>query len=91
MTILTWSIRLLIIAFLGFFAARNADPVSLHLFWGEDWQAPLVVVLLVVFFAGLLVGALSLVGVIYRQHREIARLRKECVRVPVNSDATTTL
>lgn len=76
MTILTWAIRLLIFAILVLFAVRNTDPVSLRLFADQVWQAPLVIVLLTFFAAGAVLGVLSLLGVIYRQRREISRLKR---------------
>lgn len=83
MTILTWAVRLLIFAILVLFAVRNTDPVSLRFFADQVWQAPLVIVLLTFFAAGTLLGVLSLLGVIYRQRREISRL-KRLVAAPVS-------
>ena len=76
MTILTWVVRLLIFLLLAIFAARNTDPVILRFIGDLEWIAPLVVVLIAFFGAGLLMGALSLTGVIYRQRREISRLKR---------------
>jgi len=77
MTAFTWAVRLIIFSILVVFALQNADPVNLHLLPGQPWQAPLVIVLLVFFAGGALLGALSLLGVIYRQRREISRLRRD--------------
>jgi uncharacterized integral membrane protein len=76
MTALTWAIRLIIFFVLVVFALQNTDPVNLHILLGQVWQAPLVIVLLAFFAGGALLGALSLLGVIYRQRREIARLKR---------------
>ena len=76
MTALTWALRLIIFVLLVVFAAQNTDPASLHLLPGQVWQAPLVIVLLLFFVGGVVLGALSLVGVIFRQRREIARLKR---------------
>lgn len=83
MTALTWAIRLTIFASLVVFAAQNTDPVSLRLLPGQVWQAPLVIALLVFFVGGVLLGALSLLGVIFRQRREISRLKRVATRLPV--------
>jgi lipopolysaccharide assembly protein A len=83
MTALTWAIRLIIFSFLVVFSVQNTDPVSLHLLPGQFWQAPLVIVLLAFFAAGAVLGALSLLGVIYRQRREIARLKRAAKVPPV--------
>jgi uncharacterized integral membrane protein len=76
MTVLTWAIRLIIFSFLVVFAVQNTDPVNLHFLLGQVWQAPLVIVLLAFFSGGAVLGALSVVGVIYRQRREINRLKR---------------
>ena len=76
MTALTWAIRLIIFSFLLVFALQNTDPVDLRFFLDYVWQAPLVVVLLAFFAGGAILGVLSLLGVIYRQRREISRLKR---------------
>ncbi|MFZ2267586.1 MAG: lipopolysaccharide assembly protein LapA domain-containing protein [Azonexus sp.] len=76
MTAFTWAVRLIIFSILVVFALQNTDPVNLHLLPGQIWQAPLVIVLLAFFSGGALLGALSLFGVIYRQRREISRLKR---------------
>jgi uncharacterized integral membrane protein len=77
MTVLTWAIRLIIFLFLLVFALRNTQPATLNFILDRSWEAPLVIVLLSFFAGGALLGALSLVGVIFRQRREIARLKRE--------------
>lgn len=80
MKILAWAVRLVIFLFLFAFAVQNTDSVSLHFLLGQVWQAPLVIVLLVFFAGGALVGALSQLGLIFGQRREIARLKSELNR-----------
>jgi uncharacterized integral membrane protein len=83
MTALTWAIRLVIFSLLLLFALRNTDPVTLQFIPGHAWEnAPLVIVLLAFFAGGAILGALSLVGVIFRQRREIGRLRREAGKTP---------
>lgn len=77
MTILTWVLRLIIFAILLAFAIQNTDPVSLRFFADYAWQAPLVVVLLIFFAVGFVFGVLALLGIIYRQRREISRLKSK--------------
>ncbi|HLO64379.1 MAG TPA: lipopolysaccharide assembly protein LapA domain-containing protein [Azonexus sp.] len=83
MTALTWALRLIIFVLLVVFAAQNTDPVSLRLLPGQIWQAPLVLALLAFFVGGVILGALSLLGVLFRQRREISRLKKEATRKPL--------
>ena len=85
MTALTWAIRLVIFSFLVVFAVQNTDPVTLNFVLDHVWQAPLVIVLLAFFAAGAVLGLLSVVGVIYRQRREISRLRQLTAKLPAES------
>ncbi len=80
MTALTWFLRFIIFAFLVLFAVQNTAPVTLSLALDYYWQAPLVIVLLAFFGGGALLGALSLVGTIFRQRREIARLKRALLK-----------
>ena len=76
MTILTWAIRLCIISLLVIFSVQNTEPVLLRFLPDQVWQAPLVIVLLVFTASGVLLGILSMLGVIYRQRREITRWKR---------------
>ena len=76
MTVLTWAVRLIIFSFLLLFAVRNTQPTMLRFVLDYVWEAPLVIILLAFFSGGAILGVLSLVGVIYRQRREITRLKR---------------
>lgn len=76
MKILIWVVRLAVFLLLFIFAAHNTEPVTLHLILGHVWQAPLAIVLLVVFILGCLLGVFSVLGLIFRQRREISRLKR---------------
>lgn len=52
----TWLLKAVIFFVLFAFALNNQEPVLLHLFFGATWQAPMVMVVLVTFLAGLFVG-----------------------------------
>jgi len=80
MTALTWAVRLVIFSFLVVFAVQNTDPVTLNFVLDHAWQAPLVIVLLAFFAGGAVLGVLSVLGVIYRQRREISRLRQQMAK-----------
>ncbi len=80
MTALTWAIRLIIFSFLLLFAVRNTQPTMLRFVLDYVWEAPLVIILLAFFSGGAILGVLSLVGVIYRQRREIARLKRQAAK-----------
>ena len=77
MRYLNWLLRaLLFIALLGF-AVKNDQPVTLRYFFGYEWQSSLVVVLLLFFAAGAIVGVLSMLVNVLQQRREIARLKRD--------------
>ena len=81
MTALTWALRFIIVSFLIVFAIQNTELVILRVMPGYFWEAPLVVVLLAFFAAGAVLGVLSMLGIIYRQRREVVRLKREMVKV----------
>ncbi|WP_226405376.1 lipopolysaccharide assembly LapA domain-containing protein [Dechloromonas denitrificans] len=82
MTALIWATRLIIFSFLVVFALQNTDTASLNFLPGQVWQAPLVIILLVFFAGGAMLGVLSVLGVIYRQRREISRLKRAADQTP---------
>ena len=77
MRIVTWTIRLTLFLLLLVFAVWNTEPVTLRFWFGQAWQAPLVIVLLAFFAAGALFGIAAVLGTTLRQRREIGRLRRE--------------
>lgn len=83
MTAIIWILRFVVFAVLILFAIQNTAPVNLKLAADYQWEAPLVVVLLVFFAAGTFLGMLALVGKLYRQNREIARLQREVERAEI--------
>jgi len=76
MRTLSWLLRaLLFIALLGF-AVKNDQPVTLRYFFGYEWQSSLVVVLLLFFAAGAIVGVLAMLVNVLQQRHEIACLKR---------------
>lgn len=78
MRLLSWILKLaLFVAALGF-ALFNTAPVDLHFFGSAvSWSAPLVIFLLLFFAAGAAFGLLAVVPTLFRQRRELGRLRRE--------------
>lgn len=74
---LTWFVRIVLFLLLLGFAVKNADTVRLQYFFGYEWQAPLMLILLVFFTLGVALGVLACLGKIFRQRREIAALKKK--------------
>jgi len=77
MRIVTWILRLLLFLLLLAFAARNTAPATLKFYFDLAWEAPLILLLLAFFAAGALFGLLAALGALFRQRREIGRLRRE--------------
>ena len=65
----------LFILLLGF-AVKNSDVVTLHYFFGYEWQSSLALVILVTFAIGLMVGLLACSWRLLRSHRELRQLRR---------------
>jgi uncharacterized integral membrane protein len=59
------------------FAIKNADPVTVHFYFDQSWQAPLVFVVLASFAAGAACGVAACLPPLVRQRRELAGLQKE--------------
>ena len=77
MRALAWTLRIMLFLALFMFALKNTDAVSLRLYFDQVWRAPLVLVLLVFFAAGAAMGVLATLATVFRQRRDIARLRRE--------------
>jgi lipopolysaccharide assembly protein A len=72
-----WLLRsVLFIALLGF-AIKNDQPVTLRYFFGYEWQSSLVIVLLIFFAVGAIVGVLAMFSNVLKQRREITRLKRD--------------
>jgi len=72
MRILVWLFRALIFFTLFAFALNNQQSAIVHWFFGIEWQAPMVIVVLVVFAAGCALGVLAMVPGWWK-HRRAAR------------------
>ena len=77
MRVLAWILRIVLFLALFLFALKNTDSVSLHIYFDQVWQAPLILVLLVFFAAGAAMGVLATLATVFRQRREIGRLQRE--------------
>lgn len=77
MKYLLWFLRVLLFLVLLGFAIKNTDPVAVRFYLGSEWEAPLVIVLLVAFVIGAAAGVTAILGVVFRKRREIAGLRKQ--------------
>jgi len=58
------------------FALNNQADVTVHFFFGYQWTSPLVMVVLISFAGGLLLGILGMVPRWWQQRREARRNAK---------------
>ena len=61
-------------------AVKNTDLVTVRYYFGGEWQAPLVFVLMVAFCAGIAAGLIAGLAQMFRQRREISALKSELRR-----------
>lgn len=76
MQTVVWILRFVIVVVLVWFAVKNAQVITIYGLPNQEWQAPLVFILLIVFVAGMLIGLLAWVPTVVRQRREIGRLKR---------------
>jgi lipopolysaccharide assembly protein A len=67
---LMWLLNAAIFFVLFAFALNNQDAVTLHLFFGARWQAPLVLVLLCALLIGVVLGVLVMLPLWLRARRQ---------------------
>ena len=72
MKYLIWLLKAAIFFTLFAFALNNQQDVTVHFFFGTQWTAPLVLVVLAAFAAGLVIGALGMAPRWWR-HRKVGR------------------
>jgi uncharacterized integral membrane protein len=58
---LAWLLKAAVFFTLFAFALNNQDAVVVHFFFGQQWQGPLVLVVLAAFVAGLALGVMFMV------------------------------
>jgi len=79
MRVLGGLLKLAIFLVLTGFALSNTDTATLRFFGIPEfeWRAPLVLLLLLFFASGAVLGALAAMPVMLRQRRAISRLQRE--------------
>ncbi|MDD5241958.1 MAG: LapA family protein [Sulfuricella sp.] len=77
MRYLSWLSGLVLFLLALGFAVKNSDIIAVHYYQGYQWQAPLALVILVFFCAGVAVGIAASLGFLFRQRREILSLKRE--------------
>ena len=77
MRYITWLLQAVLFLVLLGFTIKNDQPTTLRYFFGYEWQAPLVLVLLAFFAIGAVVGVFAMLGSVLRLRREISRLKRD--------------
>ena len=69
-----WLLKAAIFFTLFAFALNNQQTATVHFFFGTQWQAPLVLVVLAAFVGGLIAGVLVMVPRWWKQRSTAAKL-----------------
>ena len=72
MRALVWLFRAFVFFTLFAFALNNLQSTTVHWFFGAEWHAPLVIVVLVAFAAGCAIGVLAMVPA-WWHHRRVTK------------------
>lgn len=82
MRYLAWAIKLVAFVFVVLFAYKNTAPVQVVFFDGILWSdVPLIVVMLVTFALGGVLGVAIMLPSTWRGRREAGRLKKDLNKV----------
>lgn len=81
---LVWLIRAALFFTLFAFALNNQQEAGIHWFFGQEWRAPMVFIVLAAFALGCAFGVFAMVPSWWR-HRRVAR--RHAPVIPAVSDA----
>ena len=87
MKYLVWLLKAAIFFTLFAFAPNNQHLATVHFFFGHQWSAPLVLVVLAAFAAGLALGALGMVPRWLSQRAAAKRHQAAAQAIPTTSTA----
>jgi putative membrane protein len=73
MRFLVWLLRAFLFFALFAFALNNRHTATVHWFFGQSWNTPLVIVVLAAFAGGCAVGVLAMVPAWWHHRRQAAR------------------
>ena len=71
--LLKWMLKAAIFFTLFAFALNNQQDATVHFFFGTQWRAPLVLVVLTAFTAGVAIGVLGMVPRWWKHRRAAAK------------------
>ncbi len=89
-----WLLKAAIFFTLFAFALNNQGDVTVHFFFGTRWTAPMVLVVLITFAAGVAIGVLGMVPRWWRHRRAAKHARNQAASalatVAAETDKTPT-
>ncbi|CAJ0689432.1 hypothetical protein LMG18102_01106 [Ralstonia mannitolilytica] len=88
MKFLVWVVRILLFVLLFVLALHNTAEVSLVLPFGVVWHAPLILIVLAFFVAGILLAMLAMAPRVMQHRFAASRLRRQIGRMKSEEDAT---
>jgi putative membrane protein len=77
MAFVRWTVGIVLFAALLLLSLQNSDLVTVRFYRWFSWEAPLIILLLLAFAAGILAGLLAGLLRSTRLKRELTRLRRE--------------
>ncbi|MFM2051295.1 MAG: hypothetical protein RL682_1786 [Pseudomonadota bacterium] len=80
--LLRWILKAAIFFTLFAFALNNQHEVVAHFFFGNVWKTPLIVLVLIAFTAGVVIGVLGMVPRWWRHRRTVRKLRQHGAEMP---------
>jgi putative membrane protein len=86
MRTLVWLIRALLFFTLFAFALNNQQEAGIHWFFGQEWRAPMVFIVLAAFALGCAFGVFAMVPSWWR-HRRVARKHAPPASAPIEAPA----
>jgi lipopolysaccharide assembly protein A len=75
--LLRWILKAAIFFTLFAFALNNQHEVTAHFFFGNVWKTPLIVLVLMAFTAGVVLGAMAMVPRWWRQRSKVRKLKAQ--------------
>jgi lipopolysaccharide assembly protein A len=81
-----WLLKAAIFFTLFAFALNNQHDATVRFFFGQQWTAPLVLVVLIAFGLGLLIGVLGMVPRWWRHRRDASTARQAAAAAMASTD-----
>ena len=88
MRLFVWLLRAFVFFALFAFALNNQQDAAVRWFFGQEWRAPMVFIVLAAFALGCAFGVFAMVPSWWR-HRRVARKHAPVVVAPVEAITTT--